>query len=108
MPTNMNIPPPNLQQQQQQLGGENKLPSLLTLKVDPPDQLTGDVNNDETGEVILAQALEEVLALKNQRERELAMEDTNNIDAAQNKITTEDDEVSVRNFVGILVFKIVF
>lgn len=50
-------PPPNVDKQ---------LPSLLTLKVDPPEQLM-----ESNTEVVLPQALEDVLALKNQRALEL-------------------------------------
>ncbi|KAJ8942650.1 hypothetical protein NQ318_013363 [Aromia moschata] len=49
---------------------EKQLPSLLSLKVDPPEQLVEGGNT----EVILPQALEEVLALKNQRALELGTE----------------------------------
>ncbi|CAG9813244.1 unnamed protein product [Phaedon cochleariae] len=45
---------------------EKQLPSLLSLKVDPPEQLM-----EGSSEVVLPQALEEVLALKNQRVLEL-------------------------------------
>lgn len=89
IPANLNIPPPNLQQQ---IGAEKQLPSLLSLKVDPPDQLNPEGGSEESGEVILAQALEDVLALKNQRERELGTEDANNTDASQNKGTDEKDD----------------
>lgn len=80
------------------MGGDKLLPSLLSLKVDPPDQLNNEGVTDESGEVILAQALEEVLALKNLRERELAMEDTSNVDAAQNKVAADYDD----NVVGVM------
>ncbi|XP_018570665.1 splicing factor 3B subunit 2 [Anoplophora glabripennis] len=49
---------------------EKQLPSLLSLKVDPPEQLVEGGNS----EVVLPQALEEVLALKNQRALELGTE----------------------------------
>lgn len=50
---------------------EKQLPSLLSLKVDPPEQLI-----EGNAEVVLPQVLEDVLALKNQRALELGMEDT--------------------------------
>lgn len=79
---------------QQQLGHDKQLPSLLSLKVDPPEQLSNEGNSEESGEVILAQALEDVLALKNQRERELGTEDAgNSVDPNQNKLADDDDNV---------------
>lgn len=71
-------PPPALLQQPPPIS-EKQLPSLLSLKVDPPDQLLdGNSSNGTTGEetpvsaeVVLPQVLEEVLALKNQRALEL-------------------------------------
>lgn len=50
---------------------QKNLPSLLTMKVDPPDQ-----NQENNSEVVLPQALEDVLALKNQRALELGTEDS--------------------------------
>ncbi|KAL3287906.1 hypothetical protein HHI36_002364 [Cryptolaemus montrouzieri] len=50
---------------------DKQLPSLLSLKVDPPDQLL-----EQGNEVILPQALEDVLALKNQRALELGTDDS--------------------------------
>ncbi|XP_057661963.1 splicing factor 3B subunit 2 [Diorhabda carinulata] len=65
-------PPPTMEQSSPV--NEKQLPSLLTLKVDPPEQLT-----ENTSEVVLPQALEDVLALKNQRQLELGTEiDVNN------------------------------
>lgn len=52
-------------------GNESQLPSLLSLKVNPPEELT-EANG--TSEVVLPQALEEVLALKTQRALELGTE----------------------------------
>lgn len=51
--------------------GDKQLPSLLSLKVDPPEQLS-----EQTGEVVLPQVLEEVLALKSQRAMELGTDDS--------------------------------
>ncbi|KAJ8941676.1 hypothetical protein NQ314_010321 [Rhamnusium bicolor] len=64
---NMNNPP---MMQQPPPVNEKQLPSLLSLKVDPPEQLVDGSNT----EVVLPQALEEVLALKNQRALELGTE----------------------------------
>ncbi|XP_056631921.1 splicing factor 3B subunit 2 [Diorhabda sublineata] len=65
-------PPPTMEQSSPV--NEKQLPSLLTLKVDPPEQLT-----ENASEVVLPQALEDVLALKNQRQLELGTEiDVNN------------------------------
>lgn len=64
---------------------EKQLPSLLSLKVDPPDQLT----ESNPSEVVLPAALEEVLALKNQRALELGDEDV-----AQLKIRSKVDHDS--------------
>jgi hypothetical protein len=50
---------------------EKQLPSLLSLKVDPPDQMI-----EPPTEVVLPQVLEEVLALKNQRALELESDET--------------------------------
>ncbi|EFA06003.1 splicing factor 3B subunit 2 isoform X1 [Tribolium castaneum] len=57
------------------VGGEKQLPSLLSLKVDPPDQMM----ETPPTEVVLPQVLEEVLALKNQRARELEREETETV-----------------------------
>lgn len=67
-------PPPSLLQPPPL--SEKQLPSLLSLKVDPPEQLM-----ESSSEVVLPQALEEVLALKNQRQLELGTEN----DAAGNE-----------------------
>lgn len=101
----MNVPPPNMQQ----MGGEKRLPSLLSLKVDPPEQLNSEGNSEESGEVVLAQALEDVLALKNRRERELARElvteDSNSADANQsNKGGAEQEKDDDDNVVSVLAF----
>ncbi|XP_050305911.1 splicing factor 3B subunit 2 [Anthonomus grandis grandis] len=53
-------------------GPEKQLPSLLSLKVDPPPQVEG---SGVPTEVVLPQALEQVLALKNQRAIELGTEE---------------------------------
>lgn len=50
---------------------EKQLPSLLSLKVDPPQQ----AETSGSAEVVLPQALEQVLALKNQRAMELGTEE---------------------------------
>lgn len=65
----MNVPPPHLQQPM----GDKQLPSLLSLKVDPPEQIL----EGGSGEVVLPQVLEQVLALKNQRALELGTDDSN-------------------------------
>ncbi|KAL1513612.1 hypothetical protein ABEB36_003003 [Hypothenemus hampei] len=69
------VPPPNLQTLPPQgflnPESEKELPSLLSLKIDPPKQ----VESAETTEVILPQVLEEVLALKSQRAYELGTEE---------------------------------
>lgn len=84
----MNVPPPHLQQQM----GDKQLPSLLSLKVDPPDQMV----DGNSGEVVLPQVLEEVLALKNQRALELGTEESNVDNAVsksvENRETTWDKE----------------
>lgn len=49
------------------------MPSLLSLKVDPPGQIA-ESSSPEV--VVLPQALEDVLALKNQRALELGVEDS--------------------------------
>ncbi|VEN63984.1 unnamed protein product [Callosobruchus maculatus] len=67
-PGNMGPPPPIMQPMQ-----EKQLPSLLSLKVDPPEHLM-----EGSSEVVLPQALEDVLALKNQRALELGTEETTN------------------------------
>lgn len=95
MPPNLSVPPPNLQQQL----NDKQLPSLLSLKVDPPEQLNQEGNSEESGEVVLAQVLEDVLALKNRRERELGTEDTNTSVnksvLAQEKDDNDDNAVSL-------------
>lgn len=85
VPSNMNIPPPHLQQQM----GDKLLPSLLSLKVDPPEQIL-DANS---GEMILPQVLEQVLALKNQRALELGTEDSN-VDTTTSKSESRDKETT--------------
>lgn len=55
---------------QQHMQHEKQLPSLLSLKVDPPEQLI-----EGNSEVVLPQVLEDVLALKNQRALELGIDD---------------------------------
>lgn len=70
---------------------EKQLPSLLSLKVDPPEQLI-----EGNSEVVLPQVLEDVLALKNQRALELAVEDAevdeNNSQNGQDKDLWDKDE----------------
>lgn len=53
---------------------DKELPSLLSLKVAPPDQMIEGSNN---AEVVLPQVIEQVLALKNQRAMELGVDDAN-------------------------------
>lgn len=83
VPGNMNVPPPHLQQQM----GDKQLPSLLSLKVDPPEQIL----DGNSGEVVLPQVLEQVLALKNQRALELGTEDSN-VDAVASKPESREKE----------------
>lgn len=88
-PPNLNtsmLPPPNLQpppappsQQQQQQNwaddinndSSNDLPSLMSMKVDKPD----DMKNKNPSEVILPKALEDVFAFKDQLTGELGRKD---------------------------------
>lgn len=65
---------------------EKTLPSLLSLKVDPPEQLT-----ENSSEVVLPQALEDVLALKNQRALELGDEEIP-LEPVRNDERISDDE----------------
>ncbi|XP_030756901.1 splicing factor 3B subunit 2 [Sitophilus oryzae] len=65
------FPPPVWPNAEDPLQNEKQLPSLLSLKVDPPKKLDAEGN----AEVVLPQALEEVLALKNQRALELGTEE---------------------------------
>lgn len=67
---------------------EKQLPSLLTLKVDPPDQLS-DTNPTE---VVLPQALEDVLALKNQRALELGTDDVPEDTETKDENESDDGE----------------
>lgn len=81
------------QQQQQNAEKEKQLPSLLSLKVDPPEQIS-----ETPQEVVLPQALEDVLALKNQRalelgDEELPMEEVGNED----NVSDEETEVVNQN-----------
>lgn len=55
---------------------EKVLPSLLTMKVQPPEGM-------QPGDVVLPQALEQVLALKDQREEELG--DTEDLERTENQ-----------------------
>lgn len=64
-------PPPMMQPPPLIQTTEKQLPSLLSLKVDPPESMT-----ETNTEVVLPQVLEEVLALKNQRALELGTEET--------------------------------
>lgn len=86
---------------------EKQLPSLLSLKVDPPGQIP-DGGNPEV--VVLPQALEDVLALKNQRALELGMEETINEESAtvQDKDVTawERDELVDLAIISIEIFTI--
>ncbi|XP_072386024.1 splicing factor 3B subunit 2 [Diabrotica undecimpunctata] len=67
---------------------DKQLPSLLSLKVIPPEQ----INIEESSEVILPQALEEVLALKSQRQLELGNEiDATNTENQQNQKSSEKE-----------------
>lgn len=66
---------------------EKQLPSLLSLKVDPPDQLA----EGNPSEVVLPAALEEVLALKNQRALELGDEDVA-LEKIRSKFDRDSDE----------------
>lgn len=68
---------------------EKQLPSLLSLKVDPPQEL----QDQNPNEVVLPQALEDVLALKNQRALELGDEETN-VQIAPKKKTLERPTLS--------------
>lgn len=78
---------------------ENQLPSLLTLKVDPPDQLS----SESPTEVVLPQALEDVLALKNQRALELGTEEVADDNASKDDNDSEDgDDATVENKEDIL------
>ncbi|GLV40176.1 Splicing factor 3b subunit 2 [Carabus blaptoides fortunei] len=70
---------------------EKQLPSLLTLKVDPPDQLS----EESPTEVVLPQALEDVLALKNQRALELGTDDVPEDSEAKDENDTDDGEESM-------------
>lgn len=72
-------PPPTMEQSPPI--NEKQLPSLLTLKVVPPEQLMAE----NTSEVVLPQALEDVLALKNQRQLELGTEIEVNSENQQNQ-----------------------
>lgn len=68
------LPPQALQSPGSQPGmNEKQLPSLLSLKVDPPEQL---MEGNGTTDVVLPQVLEQVLALKNQRALELGTDET--------------------------------
>lgn len=79
---------------------EKQLPSLLSLKVDPPEQMM----ETPPTEVVLPQVLEEVLALKNQRARELEKEEEPDTSLVQQQPPArealwEKDENIVRLFV---------
>lgn len=83
------IPPP---------GSENQLPSLLSLKVTPPEELE---EGNTTTEVVLPQALEEVLALKTQRALELGTETVPNvvdqqIEAEKESSLAKEDNVVIK------------
>lgn len=67
-------------------GNDTQLPSLLSLKVDPPEDLSEE---NPPAEVVLPQALEEVLALKTQRALELGTE----IDAEHHQTDVEKEAV---------------
>ncbi|CAG9836253.1 unnamed protein product [Diabrotica balteata] len=67
---------------------DKQLPSLLSLKVILPEQ----INIEESSEVVLPQALEEVLALKSQRQLELDNEiDATNTENQQNQKSSEKE-----------------
>ncbi|XP_018322749.1 splicing factor 3B subunit 2 [Agrilus planipennis] len=82
--------PPNIQPNS---GNDKQLPSLLSLKVDPPDQL---IEKTDSEEVVLPQALEQVLALKDRRETELgSVEVENEIQEQPQDITEVEVDSSV-------------
>lgn len=89
----MDTPPPMLQNPPP--GSENSLPSLLSLKLDLPE---GMAEENTVSEVVLPQALEEVLALKTQRALELGTELEGNVDNQQTErekesVLTKDDNM---------------
>ncbi|CAH0552233.1 unnamed protein product [Brassicogethes aeneus] len=98
----MSVPPPGFPPQGGQFFmqpppvNEKQLPSLLSLKVDPPEQLV-----EGSGEVVLPAALEEVLALKNQRALELGTEESGGSEGGKTKegerepLWEKDDNVEV-------------
>ncbi|KAK4884011.1 hypothetical protein RN001_000282 [Aquatica leii] len=67
---------------------DKQLPSLLSLKVDPPDQL---IEGNGNTEVVLPQVIEQVLALKNQRALELGTEENTNALASDLDASTWDE-----------------
>lgn len=88
----MQQPPPNINQA---APSNDKLPSLMSMKIDPPpsgEQPSTNENNENEGEVVLPQALEEVLALKNQRALELGTEDVESVQETE-KAAVPDKEV---------------
>lgn len=74
---------------------DKQLPSLLSLKLDPPEQMP-DVTN---AEVVLPQALEQVLALKNQRALELGTEDGSAETQEKEKETTWDKDDNAVSYI---------
>lgn len=93
----MDVPPPILQNHPP--GNENPLPSLLSLKVGPPEEISEPI---AATEVVLPQVLEEVLALKTQRALELGTEIDANIDKPQTdkepSLAKEDNVVCIFSF----------
>lgn len=68
---------------------DKALPSLLSLKIDPPEQLV-----EGSAELVLPQVLEEVLALKNQRALELGIDENpeNAVNAQEREPLWEKDD----------------
>lgn len=80
---------------------DNPLPSLLTLKVDPPDELA-EANN--SGDVVLPQVLEDVLALKTQRALELGIETDGLLTELEKEMLTGKEDNLV-NFMNHVIFE---
>lgn len=96
----MNQPPPfNPPPSEQQNWGTDEtdksshnLPSLMSVKVDKPDEVKG--NNQNAGEVILPKALEDVFAFKDQLADEMGRVD--------GELPVETDRTTTRPLTGVI------
>lgn len=87
-----NEPPPNWGTDETDKSAHN-LPPLMSVKVDKPDEMKGS-NAQNTGDVVLPKALEDVFAFKDQLADEMGRVD--------GEIPIEADKMSLRPLTGVI------